>query len=475
MDQYMTDGAIKMEIAIVDDEAVIRDTVGEFLGRKGHRVRLFADAAVAVAEFRRNPPDLVLLDVRMPEVDGLVLLANLRQEHPDLQVIMITGHGTMDMAIEAMHHGATDFLRKPIRFGDLLAALERSRRLMLAERDRDRLRATLARAQSSAGMDPQSSFITTSAACREIREFIAAAATTPFDSILLCGETGTGKDVLARELHRRLHGLEAPFVVVNCPALPDTLVEGELFGHMRGAYTGADTDRPGAFELADGGTLFLDELGDLAKGAQAKLLRTLESRQVRRLGGHKDLAVEVTVIAATNQDLPTMVEQGAFRRDLLYRLNTFQLTIPPLRERPEDIPLLAAHALTKISARRRRTDLQFTAAALAALQSYDFPGNVRELRNLVERAAMLSADGRIDVGNLTLPPAASQKAKVRGLHPPKAKSLISDGANGSSTAEAQATQEALVQHKWNRRTTAKALGITYEALRWRIDKFQLDG
>lgn len=446
------------EIAVIDDEAVIRDTLREFLERKGHRVRPFADSASAMAEFRRNPPDLALLDIRMPGEDGLAVLAHLHADHPDLPVIMISGHGTMETAIEAMRLGAADFLRKPIRYPDLLAALERTHKLMVVERERDRLRATLARVQTGPGAAMDGMFVADAPACRELREFLEAARQTPFDCVLIVGETGTGKDVLARELHRRLHGTEAPFVVVNCPALPETLVESELFGHMKGSFTGADADRPGAFELADGGTLFLDELGDLAKGAQAKLLRALEARQVRRLGGRKDLPVAVTVLAATNQDLPAMVEAGAFRRDLLYRLNTFQLLVPPLRERHEDVPVLAKHFLALAAGRRRLAAAAFTPAALSALQSYAFPGNVRELRNLVERAAMLSRDGRIDTAQLALPSISTRMIRTGApIGPP-------------ADPEAQATHVALVAHKWNRRATAKALGISYEALRWRIEK-----
>lgn len=450
--------AVALDIAVIDDEAVVRETLGEFLTRKGHRVRPFSDGPAACAAFATNPPDLALLDIRMPGSDGLDLLDRIHADHPELPIVMISGHGTMDTAIEAMRLGAVDFLRKPIRYPDLMAALERVARLMAVERDRDRLRATLARSQAASGDD---GFITASAACRDIADFLAGAAATPFDSVLIVGETGTGKDVLARELHRRRHGAEAPFVAVNCPALPDTLVESELFGHMRGAFTGADNDRPGAFELADGGTLFLDELGDLARPAQAKLLRTLESRLVRRLGGRKDLPVAVTVIAATNQDLQGMVADGSFRRDLLFRLNTFQLAIPPLRERREDIPVLARHFLERCATRHRMERRDLSDEALRALCQYDFPGNARELRNIIERAALLCRCGRIEARCLALPAAAMAAAAEH--RPP----------TSAQDPEAQATHAALVANRWNRRATARSLGITYEALRWRIEKHGL--
>jgi DNA-binding NtrC family response regulator len=282
--------------------------------------------------------------------------------------------------------------------------------------------------------------------------------------VLITGETGSGKDVVARELHRRMRGNEVLFVVVNCPALPETLVESELFGHMKGAFTGADSDRPGAFEMADGGTLFLDELGDLSAGAQSKLLPALETRQERRLGGRKEVEVHVTAIAATNQDLELMVKEGACRRDLLYRLNTFQLALPPLRRRAEDIPVLAAHFLNQFAARRHHEHAAIAPAALAGLCAYPFPGNVRELRNIIERALMLSEDGAVGVELLSLP-----HALAAGDGPEAHAGATATG----DPPEAAATRAALNHHRWNRRAAARALKISYEALRWRIDKYGL--
>jgi DNA-binding NtrC family response regulator len=448
-----------MDIAIIDDEEVMRDSLRDFLARQGHRIREYPDGASAVAAFARNPPDLALLDIRMPGEDGLTVLRRLRADHAELPVIMMSGHGTMDSAIEALRNGAADFLRKPVRYPELLAALERTRRLMEVEGDRNRLRAALGRSQGPA----DSGFLGKGAACREVLLFLEAATRAAFDSVLITGETGSGKDVVARELHRRLRGNEAPFMVVDCPALPETLVESELFGHMKGAFTGADSDRPGAFEMADGGTLFLDELGDLSAGAQSKLLRTLETRLVRRLGGRKDVAVDVTVIAATNQDLVLMVKEGSFRRDLLYRLNTFQLALPPLRRRQEDIAELAGHFLKQFAARRHLERAAIAPAAMAALSTYQFPGNVRELRNIIERAVMLSPDGAIGVELLALPRAAAAGGDA------DAPALT----RASDQPEAAATRAALARHRWNRRAAAKALKISYEALRWRIDKYGL--
>ncbi len=448
-----------MDIAIIDDEEVMRESLRDFLARQGHRMREYPDGASAVAAFARNPPDLALLDIRMPGEDGLSVLRRLRTDHPELTVIIMSGHGTMDSAIEALRNGAADFLRKPVKYPDLLAALERTRRLMEVEGDRNRLRAALGRSQGPA----DSGFLGKGAACSEVLSFLEAASRSAFDSVLITGETGSGKEVVARELHRRLRGNEAPFVAVNCPALPETLVESELFGHMKGAFTGADSDRPGAFEMADGGTLFLDELGDLSPGAQSKLLRALETRQVRRLGGRKDVVLNVTVIAATNQDLELMVSDGAFRRDLLYRLNTFQLALPPLRRRPEDIPELAEHFLKQFALRRHLERAAIAPAAMAALGAYQYPGNVRELRNIIERAVMLSRDGTIGVELLSLPRAAAPGGEREG--PPR--------ADAGDPPEAAVTRAALNRYRWNRRAAAKALKISYEALRWRIDKYGL--
>ena len=462
-----------LDIAIIDDELVIRESLRDFLSKRGDQVRDFVSGASAIAAFARNPPDVALLDIRMPGEDGLDILRTMREAHPELAVIMMSGHGTMDSAIEAMRHGAADFLRKPVRLPDLLAALERTRRLMALEGDRNRLRATLAHAQRPSGGGGMVGYLGASEACREVLQFLKAAERTPFDGVLITGETGSGKEVIAHELHRRLRGEQAPFVVVNCPALPDNLVESELFGHMKGAFTGADSDHPGAFELADGGTLFLDELGDLALAAQAKLLRTLESRQVRRLGGRRDLAVAVTLIAATNQDLEQMVAAGSFRRDLLYRLNTYQLRLPPLRERTGDIPLLAEHFLRQFAARRHLPDLRFAATTLAALGAYHFPGNVRELRNLIERAVMLCDGAVITPDLLALPKAMPRPPDRRETPVSQVTALPTSAPAGPTDPEAQETLAVLVRLRWNRRQAAKELGISYEALRWRIAKHEL--
>ncbi|GDY11999.1 type 4 fimbriae expression regulatory protein PilR [Planctomycetota bacterium] len=463
-----------MDIAIIDDEEVIREMLQDFLSRKGNRVRSFSDGASAVAAFGRNPPDLALLDVRMPGEDGVAILKRLRSDHPELPVILVSGHGTIDTAIDAMRLGAVDFLRKPIRLADLVEALERTRRMLESEAEHHRLSATIARSQKLGSTPTTSGYIGSGNACREVLAFLEAATRTPFDSVLITGETGSGKDVVARELHARLRGTAAPFVAVNCPALPDTLVESELFGHMKGSFTGADGDRPGAFEMAIGGTLFLDEIGDLASAAQAKLLRALESRQVRRLGGRQDIAVDVTVIAATNQDLPAMVQAGTFRRDLLYRLNTFQLALPPLRAHPEDIPVLARHFLAQFAARRRFERAEFKPEALAALSRHDFPGNTRELRNLVERAVMLSPDGEITPELLSLPDGSPRTEQIAIRTPQPPKGSPSTGAQREEDPEVIATREALIAHRWNRRAAAKALSISYEALRWRIAKHALE-
>ncbi len=471
-----------LDIAIVDDEQVIRESLRDFLVKQGEHIREYANGASALSAFASNPPDLVVLDIRMPGEDGLAVLRILHAQYPELAVIMMSGHATMESIIEAMRAGAADFLRKPVRLPELLTALERTRRLMHSERERNRLRATLARAQLQADDGKNVGYLGSSSACGEVLQFLKAAERTPFDGVLITGETGTGKEVIARELHRRLRGMDAPFVVVNCPALPENLVESELFGHMKGAFTGADQDKPGAFELASGGTLFLDELGDLAVAAQAKLLRTLESRQLRRLGGQRELTIDVTVIAATNQNLESLVHSGAFRRDLLYRLNIYQLRLPALRERVSDIPELAQHFLIFFSARRHLPTPRLTPEAVAALQAYDFPGNVRELRNLLERAVMLCEHGVIDVRDLGLHVHGGIAGKPicrevdrSGLLERAAHMAVSSvaGQVSQSSMQMQMTMLALQRHRWNRRKAAQDLGISYEALRWFITKNEL--
>ena len=456
----MAETSESLHILLVDDEQVIHDTLGDYLGELGHTVHNAYDGQEGVDAALSGDYHVALVDVRMPRVDGLALLAAVRESRPELAVVIITGHADMDMAIQALRLGAADFLPKPVKLLDLDVVLAKAQRLYELNRDRMHLREVVRGLQRSG--DPETGrprLVGESRAMAEVREQVRQAVEGGADSILITGETGTGKEVVARELHA-LHGDDScPFIAVSCPSLPEQLVESELFGHVRGSFTGSTKDRAGAFELAHGGTLFLDEIGDLAPAAQASLLRVLETRSLRRVGGSREIDVDVRVVAATNADLES--DDSDFRRDLLYRLNLFTIPLLPLRERPEDILPLAEHFLASYALRRNLEFAGFTPAARAALVAYAFPGNARELRNLVERAAILTRADTIDIEHLSVPPA------------PEADGTATMAAAAGDDGERARIIEALEETRWNRREAARRLGMPYSTLRYKLNRMDI--
>ncbi len=373
-------------VLIVDDEADIVATWSRVLEREGHACTTATDGERALAVLESERPDVVLTDLAMPRVDGLAVLRRAIEVDPDSVVVVITGHGTVQSAVEAMRAGAFDYLLKPLPSNDALRlvverGLERRR---LVEENR-RLRESLA---PQVGFDK---LIGKSAAMQAVFELVRKAARAEAN-ILIQGESGTGKELVARAIHANSPRAAEVFVPVDCAALPEPLLESELFGHERGAFTGADRTKPGMFEVADRGTLFLDEVGELPLGLQAKLLRALQEREIRRVGGTKQLPVDVRLVAATNRDLAESVRKREFRDDLYYRVNVIQIVLPPLRERAGDLPLLAYHFLRRYGRNRERPLEGIEPDALATLEGYGWPGNIRELQNVIERACAL-ADG----------------------------------------------------------------------------------
>lgn len=448
-----------LNILLADDEEVIHDTIGGYLAESGHRVNDVFDGLAALRAIKEGDYDLALFDLQMPCMDGLSLLAKVREMRPEMSVAIITGHGSMDVAIQALRLGAADFLTKPVKLLELDAVLERIAQVNLLRRDRRRLRQTIRGIHASEDLRlGNRSFMGTSAATRRVREQIRQAVDAACDTILIIGETGTGKEVVAREIHFRASSQECPFIAVSCPAIPDSLVESELFGHVRGAFTGATEDRPGCFELADGGTLFLDEVADLSASAQAALLRVLETRTLRRIGSSKEITVHIQVIAATNASLEDLVERREFRSDLFYRLNVFNIHLLPLRQRREDIIPLAEHFLSVYTEPRGLHSDGLSEEAKAALLNYDFPGNARELRNIVERAAILCRSGLILPEHLSLPE----------YHHSQVTSLPAETEDDEQ--ERMRILNALEEARWNRRQAAKILGMPYSTLRYKIQK-----
>ena len=381
-------------LLLVDDEEAFRKLVGQELAHAKYRVTTAGNVREAREILRERTFHLVLLDVRMPDGSGLDLLAEIKEAAPATEVVMLTGHATVETAIRAMKNGAFDFLTKPFKFEQLEAVLEKAEQIQALGRRNTALERDVAR------IHPSDGFVGHNPAILELLRMLARVAETE-STVLIRGETGTGKELVARAVHRRSPRSRQPFVVVDCASLHENLLQSELFGHEKGAYTGAAQLKHGLFEVADRGTIFLDELGELTPQLQVKLLRVLESGVLRRLGGTVDVPVDVRLIGATNRDLETMMKDGSFREDLYYRLNVFSLQIPPLRERVDDIPLLVEHFIRSSSLAQKR-GARVSEASMSALLRYPWPGNVRELQNSIERALILCDEGVIEPQHLPL-------------------------------------------------------------------------
>jgi two-component system nitrogen regulation response regulator NtrX len=445
-------------ILIVDDEESIRRSVADILSDEGYRPIVAGNGNEALEKLETGAPDLVLLDVAMPGLDGIEVLEQLRKKWADLPVVMMSGHGTIETAVRATKLGAYDFLEKPLSYYKLLLCvghgLERAR---LAE-ENIRLRDTLTRSSDLVGE---------SEVMRKLKEQIAVAAPTE-GWVLITGENGTGKELVARQIHLRSKRDERPFVEVNCAAIPEELIESELFGHEKGAFTGALQTKRGKFELANSGTLFLDEIGDMSLMTQAKILRILQEHRFERVGGTETIEVDVRVIAATNKDLKREMSEGRFRDDLYYRLDVIPLHVPPLRDRAEDIPLLVDTFIDRISAESSLERKAITRRALEGLSRYPWPGNVRELQNLIERLVLMTPRSEIDLDDLPdHVRSPDPAARVRGLD---SQTL----AEARESFERDFLVEKLQANGWNISRTAELIGLQRESLSRKIKSLGID-
>ncbi|HEU4881652.1 MAG TPA: sigma-54 dependent transcriptional regulator [Longimicrobium sp.] len=453
-----------MRILVVDDERAIRFSLAELLESDGHDVREAEHAPAALAALDEAPADLVLSDLTMPAMDGLALLEEVRARHPATLFVLVTAHGDERTAVRALREGAYDYVPKPFDNEEIRALVRRAREVLSLRAENARLRRELA--------GEFRGLIGDSAALREVVRVIRRAAPTDA-TVLVTGESGTGKELVARALHDESRRRAAPFVALNCSALPGELVERELFGHVRGAFTGADRDAEGLFEAADGGTLFLDEVGDLHPAAQAKLLRALEERQITRLGSTKPVAVDVRVVAATHRPLEEMAASGTFRDDLLYRLQVIPLHIPPLRDRREDVVPLALHFLAHFAEKYGRGVRGFSEGARRLLLSYDWPGNVRELRNATERAAVMAEGEQIEPRDLP-PQLAESRAPVGPVDAALADLPFSQARDRAMDAwERTFLAAALERHGGNVSATARALDLHRQSLQKRLRALDL--
>ncbi len=450
---------LRGRVLVVDDEPAVRTALRVNLGRAGFEVVLCERADEALDRLRESGADIVLSDIRMPGMDGLELLETLRPSHPDLPVVLMTGFGSVDTAVRAMKAGAFDYIIKPIEKDELIVVLERAleKRSLVAEVEKLR-----AEVDERYGFE---NLVGATPAIREVFRLVRAVADSDA-RVLLTGPTGTGKELLARAIHYRSPRRKAPFVAINCAALPEGLVESELFGHEKGAFTGAVRRHRGRFEQADGGTLLLDEVGEVPLSTQVRLLRVLETAELQRVGGTDTIKVDVRVIAATNRDLRAEVRAGRFREDLYYRLNVFHIPVPPLRERLDDIPLLVDHFIARQARAHQRPARRVSPEVLDRLMRYPWPGNVRELEHVIERAVILSPGEVITEVRLPdLDEADAADAASAGLL--REGWTINDAL---ADLERRLIVEALRRERGVQARAARLLGISRSNLNYRIKK-----
>lgn len=444
-----------MKILILDDEKGFRDSLTLLLTDAGLDVRSVGSPSEALSILKEETYDIVLSDVQMPEFDGLEFLKRHRAAGGSAIVIMMSAYGSEDAAIAAMKQGAYDYIPKPFRTDEVLLVIQKAA-------ERERLRRTVASLSADLERFKDGEIVAESRAMRRVLDLAGRAA--PHDAtVMITGESGTGKEVLSRAIHSWSPRAEGPFVAINCGAIPSELIESELFGHVKGAFTGAVADKKGLFEEAGGGTILLDEIGDLPPGMQVKLLRVIQEREVRRVGDVETRPIDVRILAATARNLEVSVAEGEFREDLFYRLNVVRIHIPPLRERREDLPALAA-ALLRRSVERNNISATLTPECIDLIVRHDWPGNVRELENAIERATILCQDGKITVSDL--------------LDGPSQRSLRPAGAGNSldsiiSFAEREAILRALAASSGNREAAAASLEISVRSLFYKLKKYSI--
>ncbi|MGA2772749.1 MAG: sigma-54 dependent transcriptional regulator [Bryobacteraceae bacterium] len=456
---------MKKRILIVEDEDKLRRVLELQLVSAGFDVDKAASAEEGIKVVDRA--DLVLTDLRLPGMDGLQLLALIRRQNAQVPVIMMTAFGSIETAVESMKAGATDFLLKPFSLDHLMQVVAKALEVRALRDENRQLKAELGRRYEF------DNIIGRSPAMQEIFDTVERVAPTRA-TVLLAGESGTGKDLIARAIHFHSPRRDRPLVKINCTALPENLMESELFGYEKGAFTGANTSKPGKFEQADTGTVFLDEIGDVPGAIQVKLLRVLQEREFERLGSNVVRHIDVRVIAATNQDLRAALEQGTFREDLYYRLNVVPINIPPLRERKQDIPFLAVHFVKKLAHDSGGRVESITDAAIEKLLSYHWPGNVRELENVIERSLVMCAGTQLDAADIKLESAPGGVPSGPGApRPPSEAHLLPEGLS-LDQYEQEIIREALRRADGNKSQAARMLGLTRNALRYRLTQMGLE-
>ncbi len=454
-------------VLVVDDETVLAGAMGDYLGRHGYAVSVKSSGEEALKVIDDQPPDLVVLDYRLPRMDGLEVLRRIKEARPEVEVIMLTAHGSVEGAVEAMKLGAFDYLNKPVDLEELRLIVAKALQSMRQSHELDYLRSRIDKQNPSHEIVGRSERIT------EVKKLIDQIASIERTSgreapaILITGETGTGKELVAHAIHARSARAKGAFVEINCAAIPANLLEAELFGYERGAFTDAKTAKIGLFEAADGGTLFLDEIGSMDLSLQAKLLKAIEEKTVRRLGSIQSRRFDVMLIAATNQPLERAIQERSFREDLYYRLKVLEIHLPPLRERSGDAVVLAEHFVRLHARRYNRGEKELCEAAKASIAAYGWPGNVRELSHVMERAVLLKSDKVIEPMDLPLSASITPKTGEGALAIDLTQGIILEDL------ERTIIERVLAMTGWNRTKAAQLLGLSRETLRYRIEKHNL--
>jgi two-component system response regulator AtoC len=446
-------------ILVVDDEPLIRYALNDRLTADGYRVVEAETAAGAIAK-SRDGVDLVVLDYKLPDGDGLSVLGKIKEHDPDTLVILLTAHQSVELAVEAMKQGAYHYANKPFNLDEISILVSKALETTQLRREVKSLRESQAQPYSFGRIVGEGASVTA------MKALLKKVATSPASTVLLTGESGTGKDLAAKVLHYNSARASKPFMNITCSALPEALMESELFGHERGAFTSADRQKHGLFETADGGTVFLDEIGEMVPGLQAKLLRFLEEKTFKRVGGSVDIKVDVRVIAATNRNLQEEVKQGKFREDLFYRLNVLPIMLPPLRERADDLPRLVAFYVDVYNTEFKKKIRGVTPAAMEQITRHPWPGNIRELRNAIERAMLLSDGPMLDTTDFSAGGAVPVRLGA-GVELPA-------GGIDLEQLERSLVVQALERTGWNQTKAATLLGLNRDQIRYRVEKFQLE-
>lgn len=439
-----------LSLLLVDDEPDILKKMSFYLKEQGHQVQLACNGQEAWGLLQKKPVDIVITDLRMPEKNGMELLRDVKTEYPETEVIILTGHGDMEAAVEALRYGALDFLNKPVKFGQLEGALLRSKSFLKTRKENLQLKAQYRQSALEKSLEDIKG---KSTQIQKVKELIQKA--SEYDTtVLITGESGTGKELVARAIHYGSQRKEKPFVTVNCSAIPENLVESEFFGHRKGSFTGAHENKTGFFQAAHGGSIFLDEIGDMPLNAQMKLLRVLEEKKIKPIGYRYDISIDVRTIAATNQNLEEMIIKQSFRQDLYYRLNVFPIYVPPLRERVDDIPLIVEYLVDELATTLRKKIDHVEDKVYDHLKKYPFPGNVRELRNMVERALILCSGSSLAWKDF--------QDRISPITP----MIEKDGPTSLNIREHERhlIKKALEQTSQNRHQAAKLLGISWSTL-----------